>query len=903
MATIHIDGKSYEVDEKKNLLEVILSLGYNLPYFCWHPAMGSVGACRQCAIKSFKDENDKKGKIIMSCMEQVQDGMRLSIEDPEAVEMRSNVIQWLMTNHPHDCPICDEGGECHLQDMTNMTGHVYRKFRFNKRTYRNQYLGPFINHEMNRCIQCYRCVRFYRDYAGGRDLQELASKNRVYFGRQEEGVLQNEFSGNLVEICPTGVFTDKTLKKHYTRKWDLQTAPSICHLCSLGCNTIAGERYGSIRRILSRYNGEVNGYFICDRGRFGYEFTNSRERIKAPRQQMAGNSQTDSVDKEQVLNNIARLIKDKKILGIGSPSASLESNFMLKKMAGEEFFSCGMSARDKKLVDTARQILSGGPARNPSLKEIEKADVVLILGEDVTNTAPMTALALRQAAKNQPKKIIRKMQFQEWHDAAVREATQQEKGPFYCATPAATKLDEIATRTYHAAPDDIARLGFAVAHAIDGTAAAPEKLPEDVQKLAGEIAGQLKNAERPLVVSGTGLRSEAILHSAANVAWALSGAGKPADLFLTVPEANSMGMSLLDGLALEEVADIVQKEKIETAVILENDIYERVAPQIADQLFDNCKHVICLDYLKLRTNEKAEFVLPAGSFAEANGTLVNNEGRAQRFYQVYIPTADIQESWAWLQAVGLLAGQPYVQDLKVLDDITRLLVKEYPQFDGAQDIAPPAGYRVDGQKIPRQPHRYSGRTAMRANVNVSEPKPPEDPDTPFSYTMEGYRGQPPAALIPRFWWPAWNSVQSINKFQIEIGGPLHGGDPGKRLIEPSGKEKKPYFKEIPKPFEGRKNQWFVFPLYHIFGSENLSRYTPGVEELAPKPYLALNSGDAEKLKLEAGNKIAIQYGDTKLELPVKPGREIPAGCAGLPRLPGLSKFETAEWAKMAGGTE
>ena len=169
MINIVINGIKHEVKEGKNLLETCLSLGYNLPYFCWHPAMGSVGSCRQCAVKHFKDENDKQGKLIMSCMEPVTDNMIISIDDPEATEFRKGVIEWLMTNHPHDCPVCDEGGECHLQDMTVMTGHNYRRYRFEKRTHTNQYLGPFINHEMNRCIQCYRCVRFYRDYAGGRD--------------------------------------------------------------------------------------------------------------------------------------------------------------------------------------------------------------------------------------------------------------------------------------------------------------------------------------------------------------------------------------------------------------------------------------------------------------------------------------------------------------------------------------------------------------------------------------------------------------------------------------------------------------------------------------------------------------------------------------------------------------
>ena len=202
MATVYIDNKPYQMNPDQNLLHGCLSLGLKLPYFCWHPALGSVGACRQCAVKQFKDEHDEHGKIVMSCMTPAAEGTRISIDDAEAAAFRAGIIEGLMLNHPHDCPVCDEGGECHLQDMTVMTGHDYRRYEFDKRTFRNQNLGPLVNHEMNRCIQCYRCVRYYRDYAGGDDLNAFASRNTVFFGRHEDGVLENEFSGNLVEICP-----------------------------------------------------------------------------------------------------------------------------------------------------------------------------------------------------------------------------------------------------------------------------------------------------------------------------------------------------------------------------------------------------------------------------------------------------------------------------------------------------------------------------------------------------------------------------------------------------------------------------------------------------------------------------------------------------------------------------
>ena len=320
MVKITIDGKYYEVKPEKNLLATCLSLAIDIPHFCFHPALGSVGACRLCAVKKFRDKDDTIGRIVMSCMEPVAEGLIVSVEDPEAKAFRASVIESLMANHPHDCPVCDEGGECHLQDMTVMTGHNYRRFDFPKRTYYNQELGPFISHEMNRCIQCYRCVRFYRDYAGGKDLNVFGSGNHVYFGRFQDGKLESPFSGNLIEVCPTGVFTDKTLQKHFTRKWDLTNAPSVCTQCSVGCNTIVSERYGTVRRIMSRYNGAVNGYFICDKGRFGYEFVNDKDRIRAAKIRN---------DKSGVLadSNAGILLsalhdsfrKEKKIIGIGSP--------------------------------------------------------------------------------------------------------------------------------------------------------------------------------------------------------------------------------------------------------------------------------------------------------------------------------------------------------------------------------------------------------------------------------------------------------------------------------------------------------------------------------------------------------------------------------------------------------
>ena len=914
VTTIHIDDRPYSVKEGENLLQQCLSLGLNLPYFCWHPALGSVGACRQCAIKQFKNEEDKRGKIVMACMTPATDGIRISIDDTEAREFRASVVEWLMVNHPHDCPVCDEGGECHLQDMTVMTGHTYRRYRGRKRTFHNQNLGPLVNHEMNRCIQCYRCTRFYRDYAGGRDLDALVLRNQVYFGRHQDGTLESEFSGNLVEICPTGVFTDKTLKQHYTRKWDLQTASSVCVHCGLGCNTIPGERYGTLRRIRNRFNGAVNGYFLCDRGRYGYDFVNNKRRIRQPALRKDRSGPWQSVNKREALQHLAALLSNGvRAIGIGSPRASIEANFALRTLVGPERFYAGVSDRDGSLLASILDILRQGPARSPSLHEVELADAVLVLGEDVTNTAPLLALALRQSARRQPQKIAEKMHIPHWNDSAVREAVQQEHGPLFVATVASTKLDDVATQTFRGAPGDLARLGFAVAHALDSSAPPVPDLPDAMRTLADAIAAALKTSERPLVVSGMGCGHTAVVEAAANVAWALCNTGHPAELCFAVPECNSLGAAMIGGDAsLESAFEVVlgtaadaAKGAPDTVIILENDLYQRADAAVVDRFLATAKHVVVIDHITHASAEKADLVLPAGTFAETDGTLVNNEGRAQRFFQVFVPQEDIQESWRWAQDIMTITGDDRDNPWLNLDHVISACAAAIPELQPILRAAPASSFRIDGQKIPREPHRYSGRTAMLADISVHEPTPPEDPDTPLSFSMEGYLGHPPSALIPRFWAPGWNSVQAVNKFQDEVGGSLASGDPGVRLIEPVSGGRAAYFSNIPIAFNRRTDEWLIVPLHHILGTEELSALAPAIAELAATSYLALNPEDAAELGLNAGDDSHLQL---KLEknadqpdyrLPVRLMSEVQRGVAGLPAgLLGLAGIILPAWGKV-----
>ncbi len=926
MALITIDGEKHEVDENKNLLHVCLSLGYNLPYFCWHPAMGSVGACRQCAVIKYKDENDDKGKLVMACMEPASDGSIISLKNPEAEGFRAEIIEWLMTNHPHDCPVCDEGGECHLQDMTVMTGHDYRRFRFKKRTYRNQYLGPFVNHEMNRCIQCYRCVRFYREYADGRDFDAFAAHNHIFFGRHEDGILENEFSGNLVEVCPTGVFTDKTLKQHYTRKWDLTTAPSICVHCSVGCNTIAGERYGSLRRILSRYNGQVNGYFLCDRGRFGYEFVNSSNRIKNA--SIKTGKEPQFIDLDTAFSHIKDLVSEgSDVIGIGSPRESLEANFLLKKFVGKDHFYSGISPELYKLQKIQLDIMRSGTFHSPSLKDIEESDAVLILGEDITNTAPMLALSVRQAIKKAPPGLLEKLKVSEWQDAAVREALQEEKLPLFIAASYPTKLNDVSALSINLPPGDIARIGNSIASRFDSAVKAQDDLTDNEKEFVSRVVEALRNASRPLIITGTGALSENIIYAAVNVSNALQKLNQNLSLSFIFPEANSVGLMLLGCKPL----DTIESERSKVIINLKNDLMG-LEQELIRRITDNAK-MITVDSLENETTERSDIIIPAGTFAESDGTFVNNEGRAQRYFQVYIPeNKEIMESWRIMNRL-LTSASPSIPEAAAAEvsdsisnsddvrqgdgkpeqiDVDAGEIDKVDEDEGRQSgtvepgyeevleeiassiselkeiytIAPPPGFRIAGQKIPRESHRFSGRTAMRADINVSEPKPPEDPDSPLTFTMEGYRGEPPSSMIPFFWSPGWNSVQSINKYQIEVGGPLHGGDPGRRLFEKNDSANLKYYDINLKKFERINESYLAVPVYHIFGSEILSSEAPAVQQLIPDLCLWMNPDDAAEEGIKKDQSVEISDGDKSIKLPVNIKMDLPRGTVGFPVMPG-----------------
>jgi NADH-quinone oxidoreductase subunit G len=596
MPTLIIDDIPVNVPEGTNVLEAARSIGITIPHFCWHPALEKAGACRVCAVKMV--DGPVKG-LQMSCMLPVQDGMVVSTTDEEAVAMRRAVIEWLMINHPHDCPVCDEGGECQLQDFTIAGGHGIRRYDGRKRTFVNQYLGDLIEHEMNRCIQCYRCVRFYQEYAGGTDFGVTGRAGSVYFGRQQDGELESPFSGNLVDICPTGVFTDKTARFR-ARYWDYDMAPSVCPHCSLGCSTVPMARYRELLKTTARRNDAVNGWFICDRGRFSNAAVNAPDR---PRQALV-DGQPVSMDTAldalvERLSGFLELHGPGSLAVVGSPRMSLEGNIMavrLKEMLGAgtlSFFG------DVLQAERTREAVSLLTAENAaSQDDVRHADLVVVMECDLLEEAPMMALAARQAWRNGAKIYV-------MGNSPLPQGEGRGDG--------GSKVCGISSSLSHPHP----------APPLEGEG---NVLPFEFTRVTmlGEIP--LSDAVRPVIIYGTRQAGPVNIQSPT-----LNGA----KLAFIMDGPNAFGCALL---AAEHVSRPLSRamadKRVKGIISFEADL--------PDKLLEGITIIGAADWRPTGLLARAEVALPTSAWVEQEGTFVNSEGRAQRFKQVMQPGLPIR---------------------------------------------------------------------------------------------------------------------------------------------------------------------------------------------------------------------------------------------------------------------
>ena len=847
MPKLIIDGHEIEAPKGMKVIEAAERLGIMIPRFCYHPALGAVGACRVCAVKC---EGPLKG-IQMSCMTEVRDGLVVSTTDAEAVDFRRQVIEWLMMNHPHDCPVCDEGGHCLLQTLTIAGGHGIRRYQGKKRTFRDQDLGAFVQHEMNRCIHCYRCWRFYQGFSGYRDFGCMQIAQHTYFGRFQDGALENPFSGNLIDLCPTGVYTDKPTR--FTgRRWDFERNPSLCLHCSLGCNTVASARYREIVRQEGRFHKGVNGFFICDRGRYGFFYESNPDR---PRHARIGKKEAPRGEALQMaadaLTRIGRSHGPGSIACLGSTRSSLENLAMLKLFcrlqegAGPAFFETPSLARKvQKAVSRLDERIA------VSMREIEGADFILSVGADPINEAPMLALAMRQAFKNgagvaphfplpiaptfikeipvvvmDPRPVFLPLQC---HHLPVK---PREFDPL---------LSVLIKRTI--SRSDAEGVGSEAREFYD---ALPSEYPftGPLRDQLSVVEQKLRESRKPVIVCGTDIIGESTIDLTADFALLLKAAKGFAGLFFLMPCANTFGAALLSSSSssLEAIIEGMEKGEVKALVVVENDPFwhfpdgERLSKALG-----KLDLLLVLDYLPSRISAQAHILFPTVPLFETRTSFVNQEGRVQfaepvhigglpvtqagkgshppRVYGSGIPGGESRPAWVILAELSesmAAAGRkisPQLTSVRSIEDLWKWMAQENPVFG-----------------------------KVRAPYGQDE-------------LLEGVR------LIPD------RSQGNPFVFQAPLSSPR-----GERMAPPSSRE------------AGGGNFLELLVVDWTFGTEELASYSRFIQQVEKSPSIFMQAQDASLLGLQDKDKVKIFHEAAEIEAELTVAQNMAPGIMILPR--------------------
>ena len=403
----------------------------------------------------------------------------------------------------------------------------------------------------------------------------------------------------------------------------------------------------------------------------------------------------------------------------------------------------------------------------------------------------------------------------------------------------------------------------AVAAELGGQVDAPSGLSSDQHALARTIADHLRSAEQPLIVSGSSSGQLCLVQAAANVARALQQkSGSPTSLCLVTPEVNSIGLEMLTaaentlGAALEKMTSGAARR----AIVLENDLYRRAATQTVDQALSNLEQLVVIDQMPTATSAKATHVLPSTGFSEQESTLINYEGRAQLSFQVHKCATAGLPAWRWLS--------PGETDV---NGVINRCSEEVKGFEKLDDMLPHGNQFVAGMKVPRQSHRYSGRTAMIANINVHEPKQPQDTESPLAFSMEGMPATRDCSILGAAWSPGWNSNQAISKFQDEVNGDLKQGHTGSLLLE---RNQQGGYLGLSMADQD-SGEFSLIRAYQIFGSDELSAKATPIRQRLTDPYVSLAPVDADRLGVRQGDTVSIngngQLATVCVRSHIKPG--------------------------------
>jgi NADH-quinone oxidoreductase subunit G len=649
MLELEIDGKQLQVADGSTVIEAAHAAGIYIPHFCYHKKLSIAANCRMCLVQI-----EKAPKPMPACATPVTNGMKVFTHSDLAVKAQKDVMEFLLINHPLDCPICDQGGECQLQDLAVGYGGSSSRYQEEKRVVSNKDLGSLVSTDMTRCINCTRCVRFTQEIAGNMELGQAFRGDRAEIMPFLDKTIDSELSGNIIDLCPVGALTSKPFR-FSARTWEMSRRKSVSPHDALGSNLIVQTKHDRVLRVLPLENEAVNECWLSDKDRFSYEALNSDDRLTKPMVKQGGvwkevewNVALDYAS--HALRDVAKNQGADKIGALVSPHATLEEMFLAQKLLrglGSDNIDFRLRQCDFSL-DGQRK---GTPWLGIKIAEIGQLDRVLVVGSFLRKDHPLIAQRLRQAAK-------------QGTQVSVVHSTDDDL---------LIKLTAKAVAAPAQLPGLLAEVVKAVAQVKNATLGA-EFDKVGVGDTAQVIANSLVSGSNAGILLGNFAQQHpqaATLQRLAQQLASLLGAKYG---FLG-EAANSVGGYVAKAFPQQgglNAARLVSEPRQAYLVVAAEPELDSADCAAALKAMQQAASVIVLSPFKSQAAlEYADCLLPVSPFAETSGTFVNTEGRVQSFYAAAKPQGETRPAWKVLRVLGNLlsvAGFDYECSEQVRDE-------------------------------------------------------------------------------------------------------------------------------------------------------------------------------------------------------------------------------------------
>lgn len=664
MIEIEIDGIKLTVPQNSMIIEAADKAGINIPRFCYHKKLSIAANCRMCLI-----EVEKVGKPLPACATPVSQGMRVFTQSARAIEAQKAVMEFLLINHPLDCPICDQGGECELQDISMGYGSDFSRLAEGKRAVFDEDLGPLIASDMTRCIQCTRCVRFGQEIAGVRELGATGRGEHMEIETYVKHTLSSELSGNIIDLCPVGALTSKPFR-FTARAWELDQTESIAPHDAVGSNIYIHTRRGKVMRVAPHENEEVNETWISDRDRFGYLGIYHPERLARPLIKAYGEwyesdwpSALDLVVSR--LSEVVHQYGADQIGALASPNATLEECYLLQKL----WRGMGSSHLDHRIHQTDfTDEENSCPGFNSYLSQLEQKDVILLIGADIHHEQPLVGHRLRKASLQGAKLIVVNPADFSLHFPTAEKLVVH---PYQIIDHLAGIINALQAEHAFLPAGFMRHFSQTKVEAIHIAIAKQLKAGQQVQVLLGAQAlnhpqsGLIRGLARCIATLIKAVCGE--LTSGANAAGAwLAG---------LLPH-RAVGGAPLEVSGLN--AQTMFKTPLKSYLLMGVDPGLDVAnPQQSMSSLQQAEFVMAISSFKSKhLMEVADVILPAATFAETSGTFVNGEGRWQSFVGSVSPLNEARPIWKILRVLGNffnLEGFDYSSSEEVRNEVQSLI--------------------------------------------------------------------------------------------------------------------------------------------------------------------------------------------------------------------------------------